>query len=169
MTNITKCMLRMQEKQAETRSRIDDLNFEEKIQNKLVWDNKTIEYVNKLKDEGKLALYHLGMLAVCQGLGIGFNNDFTQRLFHENARATLENLGRFFQRDANKVVDVIKHQIQQTQYEAPKHRLKFEEDRAGLTNQELEQSQKYIREVTERSLTFLNTLAQAEREMRKLN
>jgi len=169
MPSVTKCMLRMQEKQAQTRSRMDDLNFEQKIQNKLTWDNTTIEYVNKLRDEGKLALYHLGMLAVCQGLGIGFKNEFTQALFHENSRATLENLGRFFQRDANKVVDAIKHQIQQTQYEAPKHRLKFEEDQAGLTNQELEQSQRYIRDVTERSLTFLNALAQSEREMRKLN
>ena len=48
MTGVTKCMLRMQEKQAATRSRIEDLNFEEKTKNKLVWDQKTVEYINKL-------------------------------------------------------------------------------------------------------------------------
>ena len=169
MTGVTKCMLRMQEKQAATRSRIEDLNFEEKTKNKLVWDQKTVEYINKLRGEGTLALYHLGMLAVCQGLGVGFQTEKAERLFHMVGKASLDNLGKFFQKDANKVVDVIKHVRQQTEYEAPKHRLQYEESQSQLTDKEMEDSQRYIRDLTERALNFLTTLAQSEKEMRKVN
>lgn len=161
---ISKKMLDLKLRQDQILESLQKQKEEERIHTKVKLNKTNQEHTENIRNQGKLPLYHLGMLALCQVLGIALNEN-TQKLFWEISKKNLETIGVFFQSHGDKFANVIKEMLDTSYYRSPQHRLQYEE----MQEQQLEHQIEYFMQnqdkIMERIINSFQTILQFEKQI----